>query len=818
MVRRILEHSLAGGHDFSDLRHLASPDGLDYPNLLAILRRYHALGTEPLITSARTADLLELENRAAESSFPPLHSLIGYWVLDARQSPGQIESVLHDLTLLDQVVDVAYRELDVKPPASATPDYSALQGYVDLAPEGVDARWAWSQGFKGNGVRLFHLDMLWNLEHEDLNLANLIFTPQPPPNPPSGLLWNDNYYRATAPGKFSCGAHGTEVLGVLVGSQNGSGVDGIAPDVSQIGLVSHYKYVNGSDKDIKWDVASAIVAALLKMSFGDVLLLEVQTADDFPIEVSVHCFDAIRLATGNGRTVVEAAGNGGHNLDLGAWAAAWGPQDWPTNPVRASDALKRGSSTFQDSGAIMVGGCRSDMAPKPNDTTHGRWVGAYDSSNFGSRLDCYAWGQNVYTPGGNDINFGTSPLDPQACNRRYATDFDGTSAASAIIAGTAILTQEMYRSTHAGNSLAPAQLRAVLSDAGGTHQDPTETMAMPIGVMPNLRSIGSRLGTLPDVYVRDSVSDTGQLPNTLVYQSPDIFVLGTQMINAQNLYGEGSGTENQMIPNVPVSPNQTYHVHVRVRNRAAVPAPNMIAYVYWSEANSLVVPLDWRLIGKSQALNVPPGGILSVTDPIVWDTSNNNLPSVHGCFVAVLDQAQDPAPSLLLAANPVSKAATTWAEFLSYLGNNNNIAWRNFEVLSLANNMSSNAGFGLCGAFDRGRVFDLEILQSLPDGARCRLEIPVELMAALRPCGLLGFDVASGDDPSRVWLTPRSATTWILGVYLGRGVRYTCRLHVENREPFAAGEYRVAVRQVFEGLEVGRLTWALESAEKPQRR
>src|SRR5512140_894502 len=61
----------------------------------------------------------------------------------------------------------------------------------------------------------------------------------------------------------------------------------------------------------------AILDAASYLKLGDVMLLEMQTADNdsalWPIEVEDAEFDAIRLATAMGITVVEPAGNGDAN-------------------------------------------------------------------------------------------------------------------------------------------------------------------------------------------------------------------------------------------------------------------------------------------------------------------------------------------------------------------------------------------------------------------------------------------------------------------------------------------------------------------------
>jgi hypothetical protein len=193
------------------------------------------------------------------------------------------------------------------------------------------------------------------------------------------------------------------------------------------------------------------------MSAGDVLLLEAQTTfgglNDVPVEVETAVFDAIRFATNAGIVVVEAAGNGGHDLDTFVDSAG-------------RRVLDRRSSDFRDSGAIMVG-AGSSTAP------HAR----LSFSCHGSRIDCYGWGENIDTTGdgwqGNATN-------------TYTTGFGGTSGASPMVAGAAVLLQS-WRKRRNGSVYSPAFLRNMLSSARNTASaNPANDR---IGVMPNLRAI-----------------------------------------------------------------------------------------------------------------------------------------------------------------------------------------------------------------------------------------------------------------------------------------------------------------------------------------
>jgi hypothetical protein len=56
---------------------------------------------------------------------------------------------------------------DEPPPATA--DFSTRQIYLNAAPAGVDARWAWTQaGGRGRDIRIIDIEGDWRFTHEDL--------------------------------------------------------------------------------------------------------------------------------------------------------------------------------------------------------------------------------------------------------------------------------------------------------------------------------------------------------------------------------------------------------------------------------------------------------------------------------------------------------------------------------------------------------------------------------------------------------------------------------------------------------------------------
>jgi microbial collagenase len=166
-------------------------------------------------------------------------------------------------------------------------------------------------------------------------------------------------------------------------------------------------------------LASLIVFAATVLQDGDILVLELQRKIR-AVELDLAVFNAVKLVTNAGRIVVQAAGNIGVDLD---------------------------PEILGDSGAIMVGACDSSVP-------HNRWVSRDRASNFGERIDCWAWGERVHTTG--------RVRDPVPPDSYF--DFTGTSAATAIIAGCCALIQHAHTLAFGENAarISPPEMREIL--------------------------------------------------------------------------------------------------------------------------------------------------------------------------------------------------------------------------------------------------------------------------------------------------------------------------------------------------------------------
>lgn len=706
-----------------------------------------------LAHSVPAEKILDMEREAAQTKFPPLHSLTQYWRLDLRgRSEKDISETLGLLASVPEVDSAWMEPLDTLPLVTPGDDtYNSSQGYQDPAPAGIDARWMWGQpDGEGAGIGIVDVEGGWRVTHEDLTgkSPTLIHGAQYAP-------WED---------------HGTAVLGEIIATDNTVGVVGSGPAITSVRMSSIY------DAGGVQHTLDALVAAVAAMSPGEILLIELQTSFK-PVEIIDDRLDVIRLATARGITVVEAAGNG--NTDLDAWTTSGGLQ-----------RLNRASTDFVDSGAIMVGASVSAVP-------HDRWW----ASNFGSRIDCFGWGENVTSTGYGDLDNGGGNAD-----KWYTDTFQGTSSASPIIVGAAALVQSNYMAT-AGTLLSPMQMRAILANpATGTAQG--GGVAGAIGVMPDLAAIAPTLGLIPDIYMRDAVGDTGAIPWTgSISASPDVIVLPSPVADPQLAFGEGSGTENSAVLGYKVESGQDNSIYVRVRNRGAAAATNVVATVYWSEVSTLVMPSTWNLIGSVTLPSVPATDALTVSPELTWLQAD--IPSVdHYCFVATLHHPNDPAPP--------TPGPLDWNSFQDMIRAQNNVTWRNFNVVNELPDTPDTIpsfAFRLAGAEDRARPFEFEIERRLPKDAVLEIEGPLGILARLKGDGPWELIPDRKGQHARLVLPtlPRIA---LEKVRIPGGGRFPCKFNIRPGKGKVHFGHGVAIRQLYKGEEVGRIGW--QFAPKPR--
>jgi serine protease len=355
----------------------------------------------------------------------------------AGTTAGDVVNLLGKLNSLPSV-EIAYAQpyaqlaaADIPP---TTPNFQSAQGYLGAAPVGIDALYSWTKsGGKGQGLKIVDVEFAWQTTHEDM------------------------------PALFHAGAqsgstdHGTAVLGEMVSVDNLYGVTGIS-NQAQAG------YESISFQATSSAVTNASIA-------GDIVLIELHTPSPVTINAPCECnqpqchyipmeyfqdiFDAIANATASGDIVVEAAGNGGTNLDDPAFGGAF-------------------NRSVRDSGAVLVGAGLSNDPSTPSCFT-----------NWGSRVDVHGWGDSVATMGFGDLFDGNAGGGPDI-NQLYTGFFNGTSSASPIVTGAVADLKGVALAN--GLGMTPAQTRQLLV-ATGTPSPSSKH----IGSLPDLRAAISAL-------------------------------------------------------------------------------------------------------------------------------------------------------------------------------------------------------------------------------------------------------------------------------------------------------------------------------------
>lgn len=422
--------------------------------------RYGRIVLRPVFITSRSA-VERLQARARKQN--PEYSLPdfrNYYFMYLR--PGRKPADVARELLERPTVGFAYEDAPTKPanPQPSTYKCSLSSRHFEGAGEGVNARSAWAlPGGKGDGQLLVDVERGWTPEHTRLPTSRI------------NLLVGKSL--------FGERAHGTSVLGIVCGQHTqAGGCEGIAPNVASVGLASTAPDANApaSAPRLRHDDAATALKENVYDALGigihelvqrhasapqngyGVLLLEHQTEKGLPLETYEGIHALLRLASEEYNiTVVEAAGNAQADLD----------------------AHPDAQILQQDSGAIVVGSARKEVNGTPAPDHHKR----FHSSNFGHRVNCYAWGERVMTPAWLSGQPNTVGILNQCDDQ-----FGHTSAAAAIIAGVALVVQGVV--AHSQPPLTASQLRAILTNpALGT---PCATGDQ-IGVMPDLGRIAPTL-------------------------------------------------------------------------------------------------------------------------------------------------------------------------------------------------------------------------------------------------------------------------------------------------------------------------------------
>lgn len=231
-------------------------------------------------------------------------------------------------------------------------------------------------------------------------------------------------------------------------------------------------------------------------------------------------------------------------------------------------------------------------------------------------------------------------------------------------------------------------------------------------ILASVKAAFKAVGVGPDLYLRDTTSDTGiePNPNGVSCWSPDIIVRNNIPANPQTEFMDPS--RNDLSENIEFG--QDNYIFLRITN-GGNHADDVDAEVYFCPVSTFPDPSAWQLIGTINEFNVTPSEF-RISNHLVFPSAAIPEPG-HYCFVCILKSELDPAPDHNLIDN-----INEFRDFIQY---SNNYAWKNTNVVSTSAGTSFTVDFVVQGIQNNRMWANIEIdLRHMPDGTDFEIEIP----------------------------------------------------------------------------------------------
>jgi hypothetical protein len=292
-----------------------------------------------------------------------------------------------------------------------------------------------------------------------------------------------------------------------------------------------------------------------------------------------------------------------------------------------------------------------------------------------------------------------------------------------------------------------------------------------------------------DVWSSDPAPDNGVEPNKVsknIWMSPDVWVRN------QN---------DSIYRHQDVKMGQNNFVYVKVRNRGTKTAVNTTVEVYRVKASlSTRWPKGWTFVGKATLDELAPDATKNVA--ITWDKDAIPAPG-HYCFYVRLLNAEDP----MKVAEGTNSVTNTF--------NNNNIVWRNFNILGFLDKVTNKFETTVANPKDTAAKVDLKFEEKenfvQGDGARIIVDLG-DLFDRWQAAGGEGSNIKPIGG-TQVELTGAPAT--ITGIPMEAGEELPIKVRVDAYEPMpvpgTSHEYNLSVQESVDGELVGGVDYTLET-------
>jgi uncharacterized repeat protein (TIGR01451 family) len=290
-----------------------------------------------------------------------------------------------------------------------------------------------------------------------------------------------------------------------------------------------------------------------------------------------------------------------------------------------------------------------------------------------------------------------------------------------------------------------------------------------------------------DVWVSDPPPDDGTEPGkaTRIWASPDVWV--------RNEDDDVKRYQN-------VKHGQDNYVYVNVRNRGTLIAENTKVQVYRSGASmGQGWPNGWGVVGTGEVASLAPGA--SEIVKILWEKDNIPKPG-HYCFYVRLLNDDDP----MFAEETNNMVQNTRT--------NNNVAWRNFNVVGLLTQVTDqfevNIGNPTDEDVDVELVFDEKEKLLQNDGAKAIVDLGATLFQRWQAAGGQGENLQLlSDTEVQLLATPAK----FIGIPLKVGETLPITMRVDATQPMpGAGvlrEYLFSAQEFINNELVGGVDYTI---------
>jgi len=316
------------------------------------------------------------------------------------------------------------------------------------------------------------------------------------------------------------------------------------------------------------------------------------------------------------------------------------------------------------------------------------------------------------------------------------------------------------------------------------------------------RHLGERLHlAFADIFMRDNLDDDGAEPSPGggLSLSPDINHFRNELLDPQaTLCSPEAMTKDNLFEMIEMG--QPNYIYVRLRNRG-YSASEATVKLYWSKPSTLPEPNSWHPLGEIAVPSMAPGAV-GWGGPLIW---SEGIPERgHYCFVALLHNAQDPAPDATAVTDPNS--------FLQIIRLSNNAVWKNFDVDNQFAGGYAHIDFQIRGWPHQGLHSDLEIdLRSLTSKARAELRLVKRLVDG---GALEGMQILSTGQTFTKLAVDGGAISAIRNMSLHPSDNTKAELQLSLPEDMD-GFYELSIRQLVDGIEMGRVTRRLAIGSYP---